>query len=210
MDEERPTGTGSVPGRWSPRRGVFVLTAVLVLAAPAVTADASAGNHNPAPSLTLMASSSSMVASSPPWCLTEDDSAQQTYVGSLNGSDTASARLCGLATDYFNGFWYDAGGIGLESDVYVAGQLSDLAIIAPDGTAHHAVLIGRDHREARDHLPLLGVLRPVIFALEQHRRRPARRRHLGHRRVRNTEQRHLERQRADDRRPLPAGKLSGE
>ena len=108
-----------------------------------VSADAAGDNHNPGAPLTLMASSSTMVASSPPWCLTEDDSTQKTYAGSLNGSDTDSARLCGLATDYFNGFWYDAGGIGLESDAYVTGQLSDLAITAPDGTAHHAVLIGQ-------------------------------------------------------------------
>lgn len=120
-----------------------MLGAVFALAAPAVSADASGGNHNPAAPLTLMASSNTTVASSPPWCLTEDDSTQQMYVGSLNGTASASARLCGLATDYFNGFWYDAGGIGLESDVSVVGQLSDLAIIAPDGTAHHAVLIGQ-------------------------------------------------------------------
>lgn len=120
-----------------------MLGAVVALTAPAVSVDASGGNHNPAAPLTLMASSSTMVASSPPWCLTEDDSTQQMYAGSLNGTATASVRLCGLATDYFNGFWYDAGGIGLESDVYTAGQLTDLAIVAPDGTAHHAVLIGQ-------------------------------------------------------------------
>jgi hypothetical protein len=69
-------------------------------------------------------------------CLTEDDYDQRLFSGSLSGSYSTSYQLCGLNTDGLT-----AGGIGLESDVYAVGQLSDLAITAPDGSAHHAVLI---------------------------------------------------------------------
>jgi hypothetical protein len=80
---------------------------------------------------------------SPPWCMTEDDSNQAHYTGALNGTYAVTAQLCGLSSDYYNGMWFDAGGIGIESDVYVVGQLTDLTITAPDGTAHHAVFMGQ-------------------------------------------------------------------
>jgi hypothetical protein len=73
----------------------------------------------------------------PYWCLSEDDYDQRVFSGSLNGSYATSYRLCGLDTD-----GYTAGGIGLESDVYVEGQLSDVTVTGPDGSVHHAVLMG--------------------------------------------------------------------
>ena len=78
----------------------------------------------------------------PSWCLTEDDFDQRTFSGSLSGSDTTSYRLCGVS-DFFGNIWWDAGGIGLESDVYVVGQLSGLTITAPDGAVRQAVLMGQ-------------------------------------------------------------------
>jgi hypothetical protein len=72
----------------------------------------------------------------PSWCLSEDDYDQRVFSGSLNGSYGTTYQLCGLNTD-----GYTAGGIGLESDVYVVGQLSDVAITSPDGSVHHAVLM---------------------------------------------------------------------
>jgi hypothetical protein len=74
----------------------------------------------------------------PSWCLSEDDYVGRTFSGSLNGSAGTSYQLCGLSTDA----GFDAGGIGLESDVWVVGQLSDLTITSPDGKVHHAVLMG--------------------------------------------------------------------
>lgn len=73
----------------------------------------------------------------PAWCLSEDDFDQRVFSGSLSGSFSTSYQTCGLNTDGFT-----AGGIGLESDAYVVGQLSDLTITAPDGGVHHAVLMG--------------------------------------------------------------------
>jgi hypothetical protein len=70
-------------------------------------------------------------------CLTEDDYDQRFFSGSLNGSYSTSYQLCGLNTDGLT-----AGGIGLESDVWVSGQLADLTITSPDGSAHHAVFMG--------------------------------------------------------------------
>jgi len=74
----------------------------------------------------------------PSWCLSEDDYDKRVFSGSLSGSLSTSYQTCGLNTDGFT-----AGGIGLESDVYVVGQLSDLSITAPDGGVNHAVLMGQ-------------------------------------------------------------------
>jgi len=71
-------------------------------------------------------------------CLTEDDYDQRNFSGSLSGSYSTSYQLCDYNTD-----GYTAGGIGLESDVQVVGQLSDLTVTAPDGTVHHAVATGQ-------------------------------------------------------------------
>ena len=73
-----------------------------------------------------------------PNCMTEDDIVQRSFSGALYGSSSTSYQLCDLNTD-----GWTAGGIGLESDVYVVGALSSLTIIAPDGSAHQAVLVGQ-------------------------------------------------------------------
>jgi hypothetical protein len=78
----------------------------------------------------------------PSWCLNEDDYHKRTWSGSLNGSFTATEQLCGLATDYSGGLYWDAGGIGIQADLYVAGTLSDFTITSPQGDSHHAVLVG--------------------------------------------------------------------
>lgn len=72
-------------------------------------------------------------------CLTEDDYDQRNFSGSLSGSYVTSYQLCDLNSD-----GYTAGGIGLQSQVSVVGQLSDLSITAPDGSVHHAVLMGQN------------------------------------------------------------------
>jgi len=93
--------------------------------------------------MALVSDSSWNNPNSPSWCLNEDDYDQPVYSGSLSGSMSASEQFCGLSSDYYNGTWWDAGGIGLETDIYFTGQLTDLSITAPDGTAHHAVLVGQ-------------------------------------------------------------------
>jgi hypothetical protein len=80
--------------------------------------------------------------SAPTWCLNEDDYHQRTWSGSLSGSFTAIERLCDANLDYSGEIWWDAGGIGLQADLYVVGTLSDLTITSPTGDAHHAVLVG--------------------------------------------------------------------
>jgi hypothetical protein len=74
----------------------------------------------------------------PSWCLSEDDLDQRLFSGSLYGSSATSYRLCDLNTDGFT-----AGGIGLESDATIVGQLSGLTITAPDGSSHQAVLLSQ-------------------------------------------------------------------
>lgn len=126
------------------RLGMMLSLGAAFAFAPAGVVAHAGGNHNPPPApLTLTSSAGSMNPNAPPWCFTEDDWSQRTYAGSLNGTSSTTATLCGLPADLFNGIWWNAGGIGLESDVYVVGQLSDLAIAAPDGTTHHAVLVGQ-------------------------------------------------------------------
>jgi hypothetical protein len=78
----------------------------------------------------------------PTWCANEDDSHRRIWNGSLSGSFTATERLCDAGVDFSGGFWWTAGGEGIQSDLYVTGTLSDLAITAPDGTSHHAELVG--------------------------------------------------------------------
>lgn len=71
-------------------------------------------------------------------CLTEDDSDRRVFSGSLSGSYSTTYHLCDQNKDGVT-----AGGIGLQSDVSVVGQLADLTITAPDGTAHQAVLMSQ-------------------------------------------------------------------
>jgi hypothetical protein len=77
----------------------------------------------------------------PTWCLNEDDFDQRVFSGSLSGSFSTSFDLCDPSVDYSGGLWWDAGGIGLQADLYVVGTLSDLVIVSPTGDAHHAVLV---------------------------------------------------------------------
>lgn len=79
----------------------------------------------------------------PGWCLAEDDYDYRSFSGSLSGSYSTTYRVCNSSLDYYGGIWWDAGGEGLEADVYLVGQLSDLTITAPDGTTHGAVLMGQ-------------------------------------------------------------------
>src|SRR3954447_25393150 len=62
----------------------------------------------------------------PSWCLNEDDWHMRTWTGSLNGTFTATERLCDPAVDFSGGFGWDAGGIGVQADLVVAGSLTDL------------------------------------------------------------------------------------
>jgi hypothetical protein len=78
----------------------------------------------------------------PTWCLNEDDYHQRTWSGSLNGGFTVLERLCSADVDYSGGIWWDAGGIGVQADVYVVGTLGDLTISSPHGDGHHGVLVG--------------------------------------------------------------------
>jgi hypothetical protein len=78
----------------------------------------------------------------PLWCLNEDDIDQRAFSGSLSGVFSTTYQLCNSSTDYSGGVYWSAGGEGIESDVYVVGQLTDLTISAPDGTTHRGVLVG--------------------------------------------------------------------
>lgn len=118
------------------------LTSVVSLAVPTAAAQASpkgSGSSHTTPTSPL-----SLTSETVDWnpslpgvtCLTEDDYDARVFSGSLNGSFSTTYQLCDLNAD-----GYTAGGIGLQSDVSVVGQLSDLTITAPDGTVHHAVLM---------------------------------------------------------------------
>jgi hypothetical protein len=129
---------------------VAALAGLASLAAPTMAAQAAPkASHSstggtggtPAP-LSLVSESTSSNPNAPAWCETEDDYDMRIFSGSLSGSASYTEQLCGMS-DYYNGVYWDAGGIGLESDVSVVGQLSDLTITAPDGTVHHGVLMGQ-------------------------------------------------------------------
>jgi hypothetical protein len=104
------------------------------------------GNHAQASSPPLSLSSDYLWNSpnpgAPTWCINEDDYHHRIWSGSLSGSFVALEQLCDTNVDYSAGIWWDAGGIGLQADLYVVGTLSDLTITSPRGDAHHAVLVG--------------------------------------------------------------------
>ena len=140
-----------VPGRI--RRTLIPHIVIVAIAAgafiPAGAAFASkrtGGGPGPSTSpsgLTMTSVDSWNNPNTPPWCKAEDDYDFRYFSGSLSGTYSTSYQLCDSSTDYYNGVWWDSGGEGLQADVYVVGQLSDLAITAPDGTVHHAVLMGQ-------------------------------------------------------------------
>ena len=104
------------------------------------TASGGGGSTSTSGSTTLSLSSETLQLNRnlPSWCLSEDAYDQRVFSGSLYGTSATSYRLCDLNTDGFN-----AGGIGVESDVWVVGQLSDLTITSPDGSVHHANLMSQ-------------------------------------------------------------------
>lgn len=121
----------------------FVALVLSLAVAPGALA-AKGGKSAAATGLTLSSQyvSNSPNPAAPTWCLNEDDWHQRNWSGSLNGSFTATEQLCDGSVDYAGGTWWNAGGIGLQSDLYVTGTLSDLAITSPQGLGHHAVLVG--------------------------------------------------------------------
>lgn len=135
------------------RTSIFVTAAAIagagyLLAPVASVAEASGGAHSgkTTPAATGLALSSQNTwnnPNSPSWCFNEDDHDFRTFTGSISGTFSTPYQMCNESADYYNGIWWDAGGEGLEADAYVVGQLSDVAITAPDGTAHHGVLVGQ-------------------------------------------------------------------
>jgi hypothetical protein len=80
--------------------------------------------------------------SAPTWCLNEDDWHVRTWSGALDGTFATTERLCDGSLDLLGGILWNAGGIGLQADLVVAGRLDDLSISSPQGDRHHAVLVG--------------------------------------------------------------------
>jgi hypothetical protein len=123
---------------------VAVIGALLILGGAALpNALAAKPSRSVTAQLSLVSESAGTNPNAPWWCEAEDAYDYRSFSGSLSGSYSTSYRLCDPTIDYYNGIWWNAGGEGLQSDVYVVGQLSDLTITAPDGTAHHAVLMGQ-------------------------------------------------------------------
>jgi hypothetical protein len=125
--------------------GLVAVTGIIgpVSAADAQSKPGGKTGGSTAQALGLTSETSWSNPNAPAWCMTEDDYDYRTFSGSINGSYSTSYRLCSPSVDYYNGMWWDAGGEGLEADVYASGQISGLSITAPDGTVHNAVLIGQ-------------------------------------------------------------------
>jgi hypothetical protein len=78
----------------------------------------------------------------PTWCLNEDDFHQRTWSGYLSGTFATTEQLCDASVDYSGGMYWDAGGIGLQADLYVVGTLTRLTITSPQGAVQSGVLVG--------------------------------------------------------------------
>jgi hypothetical protein len=140
----------------SHRRLVPVLIAALAIAGlacdAALAANSGSGSGGSSPkkatpiqplALTSETIFNNLNPAAPMWCLNEDDSDLRAFYGSLNGSFATSYQLCDISTDYSGGMYWSAGGEGVQTDVDVVGMLTDLAITAPDGTMHHAILLSQ-------------------------------------------------------------------
>lgn len=145
-----PTSPAGTSARRRRSRRALAVGAVAVIAAIAMPSAALAGGKGTRPHTSgsgatgfgLVSESQGNNPNSPSWCMNEDDYDQRVFSGSLSGTVSASQQLCGLDSDFYNNVYWSAGGIGVEADVYVVGQLSDLTITSPSGDAHHAVLMG--------------------------------------------------------------------
>jgi hypothetical protein len=136
------------------KRIILTALAALVLALPA-----QAGKQSE-PALTLLSEvvRNSPNPSAPLECLNEDDSDQRNFVGSLDGSYATSYQLCDLNADGWN-----AGGIGLESDVLVQSATNDLTITAPDGSSHHGLLVSQFKSKGKNYSLYAACYVPLYF-----------------------------------------------
>lgn len=126
------------------RAAAAALVCALAIAPTAPAAKRTQVKPPAAPALTLASEYvwNSPNPAAPAWCLNEDDWHVRTWKGAIDGTFATTQRLCDDAVDMSGGIWWDAGGIGLQADLVVAGTLSDLAITSPLGDSHHAVFIG--------------------------------------------------------------------
>jgi hypothetical protein len=124
-----------------------VLAAAALLAASGACAlvfpaAASAAKSQATTPLSLYSAYSWKNPYNPSWCMSEDDIHQREWIGSLNGSFTTTEQLCGTSADYYIGFYWTAGGIGLQADADVVGGSASVTITSPSGDSHEAVLVG--------------------------------------------------------------------
>jgi hypothetical protein len=78
----------------------------------------------------------------PKSCMNEDDYHFREWSGTLNGTFTATERLCDANIDISNGQYWGPGGVGIQAQILAVGTLNDLSITSPQGDVHHAVLVG--------------------------------------------------------------------
>lgn len=126
---------------------VIAAVAAVFLVGPAVAAKGGKGGGANATSSGSLSMTNEYTYNSPnpaapKSCLNEDDIHSRAWAGSLNGSFSATEQLCGLSTDYSGGIYWDAGGIGIQADLYVTGTPNALTITSPGGDTHSGVLVG--------------------------------------------------------------------
>ena len=119
-----------------------VASTVLALTPDVAGAKGRSTSTSPSSGLTLSSQDQSLNPNAPSWCTTEDDVDNQTWTGSLSGSFDQTFRLCDANVDYYDGMYWDAGGIGLEANLYTVGDPTDLTITSPSGAVQPAVLVG--------------------------------------------------------------------
>lgn len=144
FDIRRHTGTASL--RWfAVGLGSALAAFVTVIALGATSAFAANSQQQPAFSLQSQYVQYSSNPAAPNWCLNEDDFHQRTWAGYLNGAFSATEQLCSPTVDYSGGMYWDAGGIGLQADLYVVGTLTSLTVTSPQGVVHSGVLVGSQY-----------------------------------------------------------------
>jgi hypothetical protein len=123
-------------------RLTIALAGSLVLGLSVVSTALAAKGRTTTSPLTLTSETTELNKYNPPWCMSEDDYHQRTWTGSLSGSFTSIEYLCNPAVDYYNGLWWNAGGIGLQAEVSATGSVNGLTITSPTGDVRQGVLTG--------------------------------------------------------------------
>jgi hypothetical protein len=129
----------------------FLLAPILIFILFLGASSAQARSRTNVTTLSLISQSGipnqgSLNSSAPTSCVNEDDYYKATYSGSLYGNYSTTFEFCG--GDY-NGYYWNAGGEGIQTEVTFKGVLNDLTITSPNGTVTHSLNTAHTYQDCQ-------------------------------------------------------------